>query len=91
LVSQSILTATVNAKYDGIKKSSCTIYFMDGITFIRRGDIISGQVIFTTSAFSVGSHSITAQYSGDNNFKSSKSSALKLLVNQPSTEPQPIP
>ncbi len=84
-------TATVDATSQGIKKSSGTISFMDGITFIGSGDIISGQAILTTSALSVGSHSITAQYNSNNNFKSSTSSVLTLQVNQPSTELHPNP
>jgi hypothetical protein len=34
----------------------------------------------TTSALSVGSHSITAQYIGNNNFKPSTSPAFTLIV-----------
>src|SRR5207244_1873801 len=45
----------------------------------------SGQATLSAGALSLGSHSITAVYSGDSNFKTSTSSALTQTVNQATT------
>ncbi len=74
------LTATIGTTSQRVKKPSGTITFMDGTMAIGTGTINSGQAILTTSALSVGSHLITAQYSGDNNFKPSTSSIFTLIV-----------
>ena len=74
------LTATIGTTSQRVKKPSGTITFIDGTMAIGTGTINSGQAILTTSALSVGSHLITAQYSGDNNFKPSTSSIFTLIV-----------
>ena len=74
------LTATIGTTSQRVKKPSGTVTFMDGTMAIGTGTINSGQAILTTSALSVGSHLITAQYSGDNNFKPSTSSIFTLMV-----------
>jgi hypothetical protein len=48
---------------------------VDGVTVNA-----SGQATFTTSALSVGSHSITAAYGGDANFGATTSSVLSQAV-----------
>src|SRR5262249_20276885 len=45
----------------------------------------AGQATFTTSALSVGTHSITATYSGDANNATSTSAPLSQVVNQGAT------
>jgi hypothetical protein len=45
----------------------------------------SGQATFSTSALSISSHPITAEYSGDTNFNSSTSSILNQTVNKADT------
>ena len=74
------LTATIGTTSQRVKKPSGTVTFIDGTMAIGTGTINSGQAILTTSALSVGSHLITAQYSGDNNFKPSTSSIFTLMV-----------
>ena len=74
------LTAIVGTKLDKTEKVSGTATFIDETTNIGNGTINSGQAILTTSALSVGSHSITAQYIGNNNFKPSTSPAFTLIV-----------
>lgn len=59
-----------------------TVTFMDGATTIGTADLTSGQAILATSSLSVGLHSITAEYSGDSNFKSSTSSPFTLTVKE---------
>jgi hypothetical protein len=59
---------------------------MDGATIIGTGTVnASGQASFSTLALSVGSHSITAVYSGDGNFNGSTSAAVNQTVNKAST------
>jgi len=57
-----------------------TISFYDGSTLIGTGTTSGGAATLTTSALSVGSHSITASYPGDANFAASTSSALPQTV-----------
>ena len=85
---------TFTAKIDTIsqktEKPSGTVTFTDGNAQIGNETVNSGQAILTTSSLSAGSHSITAKYIGDNNFKPSTSSAFTLTINQPGTDPQSI-
>jgi subtilisin family serine protease len=64
--------------------ASGTVVFFDGNNAIS-GDValLGGAASFTTSALSSGTHSITAQYSGDATFNGSTSSALSQTVNNP--------
>lgn len=57
-----------------------TVTFMDGTSLIGTAELDSGQAILATSSLSAGTHSITAEYSGDRNFKSSTSSSVPLIV-----------
>lgn len=59
-----------------------TVTFMDGTSLIGTAELDSGQAILTTSSLSAGSHSITAEYSGDENFESSTSSPFILTVKE---------
>src|SRR6185369_15956088 len=45
----------------------------------------SGQATFTTSALTLGAHTITAEYGGESSFNSSTSSALTQTVNKADT------
>src|ERR1035437_8197051 len=74
------LTATIGTTLQRVKKPSGMVTFVDGTMAIGTGTINYGQAILTTSGLSVGSHLITAQYSGDNNFKLSTSSIFTLTV-----------
>jgi hypothetical protein len=82
---QSItLTVKVGTTLQGTEKPSGTVTFMDGNTQIGTETVNSGQAILTTSSLPPASHSITAHYSGDNNFKSSTSSVFTLkILNKP--------
>jgi hypothetical protein len=80
-------TATVAATAPGAGNATGTVQFYDN------GSAIGSAVTLTsgsaTSAaitnFGVGSHSITAIYSGDSSFVTSTSSAVSQVVNQAST------
>jgi hypothetical protein len=89
-------SVTLAAKVDTLTKDaeepSGTVNFMDGSTLIGTEDVNSGKATLTTSSLSSGSHSITAEYSGDNYFESSKSPALTLnVLEQADSEEQSDP
>jgi len=76
-------TATVSS---GVGTPTGTVSFKDGATNLGSGTLnASGQATFTTSSLSVGSHSITAEYSGDANFNGSTSPVLTQVVHTPAT------
>src|ERR1700683_5461551 len=74
------LTATVTSAGSGTPTGSVT--FMDGANNLGSGTVSGGMDMLITAALGVGSHSITANYSGDSNFSASTSSALTVVVNQ---------
>jgi len=80
VLGQSVmLTATVTPSGSGTP--SGTVTFMDGATTLGTSTLNnSAQATFTTTALTVGSHSITAVYGGDANFAGSTSSALSQVV-----------
>jgi hypothetical protein len=59
-----------------------TVTFKDGTTLLGSGNVSNGAAQLSTSALTTGSHTITAAYSGDNNFSSS-SSTFTQVVNPP--------
>jgi subtilisin family serine protease len=61
-----------------------SVAFFDGSTAIS-GDLalIAGSASVTISTLSVGTHSITAQYSGDTTFNGATSAALSQTINNP--------
>jgi uncharacterized repeat protein (TIGR01451 family) len=74
------LTATV-ATSGGSGTPTGTVTFKDGATTLGTVPLSGTAAVFTTSALSAGSHSITATYNGDTNFSASTSSALTQTVN----------
>jgi hypothetical protein len=53
-----------------------TVAFYDGTTELGTGAVSAGSAAFTTSALTVGIHSITAVYSGDSSYTAATSSPL---------------
>jgi len=81
---QSInITATV-ATGAGTGPLTGTLSFLDGTTLLQSAVPLNalGTGTFTTSAFKVGSHVITAVYSGDAKHTSSTSSPFTQVVNE---------
>jgi Concanavalin A-like lectin/glucanases superfamily/Bacterial Ig-like domain (group 3) len=75
-------TATVSAIAPGAGIPSGTVAFKDGATTLIAVALnASGVATFTTSSLAVGTHSITASYSGDGNFHGAGSAALAQTVN----------
>ncbi len=75
------LTATVAAVSPGAGTPGGTVHFVDGSTSLGDGTLSStGVATFTTSALTVGTHSITASYVATTDFAASSSSPLSLIV-----------
>ena len=74
-------TSVVSPAPHGHKVPTGDVEYFDGATLLGVGAIDSGGTAsFTTMTLAGGSHSITAQYSGDNDYASSTSSALTETV-----------
>lgn len=77
------LTATV-ASTSGTSTPTGTVTFKDSGTQIGTGTLdTSGSATLSTTGFAVGSHSITAIYSGDSNFASSISAPVSVTLSTP--------
>jgi len=57
-----------------------TVSFLDGSTTLGTSTVSGGVAAFSIATLAVGSHSITAIYSGDSNYASSSSSVLNQSV-----------
>jgi hypothetical protein len=77
-------TMTVNAPGAGTPTGS--VNFLDNGVTIGSGTLDpTGLASFTTAALGLGSHSITAAYSGDGDFNGGTSAAVSQMVNADST------
>lgn len=80
------LTATVSATGNGSVVPSGSISFADGTTVLGAATIDNtGKATLTTATLSVGSHSITASYSGDTDFLTSSSAPVQQTVSKGNT------
>src|SRR5580692_5325108 len=76
-------TATVAPK-SGSGVPAGTVAFSDGSTQIGTASVnSSGSAVLATSSLAIGSHSISAAYSGDTNFASSTSAAVSVTISAP--------
>jgi hypothetical protein len=57
-----------------------TVQFFDGPNLLGAANLSGGAASLSTSALSVGSHSITASYGGDSNYNSNNSTPLTQTV-----------
>ena len=73
-------TATVSST-----TATGTATFKDGSTTLGTGNVSNGVATYSTSSLAIGSHSITAVYSGDSNYNTSTSSKLTQAVKQGSS------
>ncbi len=76
------LTATISPNTSGIPTG--TVTFLDGTTVIGSGLAVNGSDVasMSISTLAVGTHSITANYSGDTNYTAS-SAAVGLVITSP--------
>jgi Bacterial Ig-like domain (group 3)/PASTA domain/FG-GAP-like repeat len=72
------LTATVTSTATGTPSGS--VNFLDGNTSLGTGAVSGGVATFTSSSLAVGTHSLTAKYSGDTTFSGSTSNVVSLVV-----------
>jgi hypothetical protein len=77
-------TATVTPT-SGTGTPTGMVTFLDGTTTLGSGTLSSGKATFTTSTLALGTHAITASYSGDTSFGSSTSTVLSQTVNKATT------
>ena len=80
-----LLTASVSVVAPGSGTPGGTAVFMDGSATIGSATLNGGQASLSVPLFSVGSHSITAVYGGNNSFAGSSSGTLSQTVNKAST------
>ncbi len=79
-------TATVSGGPNSVGSPSGSVTFMDGASMLSTVALSGSTATYTTAALSVGSHSITAVYNGDNSFVGNSSyPALTETVNQGAT------
>src|SRR5262249_22803879 len=77
--------ASVAAAAPGAGTPSGTVTFKDGNVVLGTAPISGGSALVSTTALAVGSHTITAVYTGDTNFTTSASAPLTQVVNQAGT------
>ena len=77
--------ANVSAAAPGGVTPTGTVEFCDGATSLGSAVIISGFATLSTASLGVGTHVITARYSGDADFDPSTSAILQQDVNQAAT------
>ena len=75
------LSVTVAATMPGRPTPTGTVSFYDGSTLLGATQVTSGSATFATTALAVGTHSITAAYTGDANFNQNTSAATTVTVN----------
>jgi hypothetical protein len=79
---QVMFTATISPS----SGATGTVTFMDGASTLGASALnASGVATLSTSSLAVGTHSITAQYSGDGSHSSSASSPLSQIVSKAGT------
>jgi len=75
---QVTLSSGVSGTGAGTPTGSVT--FLDGSTVIGTGTIAAGDATLLTTTLTVGTHTITASYSGDSNYSSSTSAAATVTI-----------
>lgn len=81
------VTFSVSLSSRGAGTLTGTVEFFDGITPLGPATVAAGAATFQTSALALGSHSITAVYSGDGNFAGSTSPVLVEVIVTPNAIP----
>jgi Bacterial Ig-like domain (group 3)/FG-GAP-like repeat len=72
-------TATVVPQFAGVPTGKITL--KNGSAVLASVTMSSGKATYTTASLSVGTHSVTATYTGDGNFNGSASPVLSQKVN----------
>ncbi|KUN75600.1 hypothetical protein AQJ66_35610 [Streptomyces bungoensis] len=80
-----VLTATVASVAPGSGTPTGTVSFFDGATPLGSAPLVGGVATLTTSSLAVGSHPLTATYSGSGDYNSSTSPVDPQTVNKANT------
>jgi|GEM_PF-2965824 len=76
-------TATLSFPDNESVRPTGTVTFLDGSTVLGTGSVdATGRAFFSTSTLSAGSHTITAQYSGDGNYAGSASAQFTEVISR---------
>jgi hypothetical protein len=78
-------TATPTSGSNPFGVPTGTVTFMDGTTVLGTASMFGNEAWLAVNNLSVGTHSITASYSGDSNYQGSTSAVLKQKVTAAST------
>lgn len=80
-------TFTATVRWNGNAVTSGTVSLSDGATVVASGGVLnaSGQAVFSLSNLTVGSHPMTASYSGSSGLLASSSGVLTHVVNKGNT------
>jgi hypothetical protein len=78
-------TATVSAVAPAAGTATGTVTFLDGTAALGSASLSGGLATFTTSGLSVGTHPITASFSGGGGFNGSTSRSVVQTVNKDGT------
>ena len=76
-------TATITPSALSPSAATGTVQFLDGTTSLGSPPIATGQASVATSSLTVGTHTLTAVYSGDSNYLGSTSAALTQVIDTP--------
>ena len=79
------LTLVASVQPPGSGSATGTVTFLDGATALGTATVASNTAQLSISSLSVGSHTLTAKYSGDSNFAASTSTSVTETVNQAAT------
>jgi len=63
-----------------------TVKFLDGTTVLNTATLSAGTASYSTTSLTVGSHSITAQYSGDTSYAAATSAAQTIAITAPAPD-----
>ena len=77
---QSLALGISVTRQGGTGTPTGTLTILDGHTQLAALNLVAGAASFSTSTLASGSHSITANYSGDSNFLASSSAVVLVTV-----------
>ena len=80
-----VFTASVSAVAPGAGTPTGTVTFQEGETPLSTESLSGGQVSYTNSILTAGTHLITAVYNGDSDFSTNSSGAVTQSVSQAET------
>ncbi len=84
----AVLTAAASAAAPGGGTPTGRVELFDGKTSLGSAALVGGQAALTVSSLEVGSHALTAVYSGDVAFEGSTSDALDFRIGRAATAVQ---